>query len=132
MPVREPEAHVGEAEDIAGRDDVEDGELRHALGPIERHPVRTAGAAIVSADEEAIEAELVHQSELVTPHRPLRVGLVVESRVRFRALAVAAQVARDDGEVLGKARRHLVPHHVCLGMAVKEQERRPAAAAADA
>ena len=56
---------------------------------------------------------------------------MVGRRLGLRALAVAAEVRGDDGEALRQGRGDGVPHHVRLGMAVEEQERRPAAPVAD-
>src|SRR4029079_11443215 len=102
-----------------------------ALRAIERKAVRAAGAAIVAAYGEALEAELPHQLDLVTRHRPLRVGLVIRRGLGLRALAVAAQVRRDDGEALCQCRGDGMPHHVRLRMAVQEEERRSATSVAD-
>jgi len=46
---------------------------------------------------------------------------------RLRAVAIAAQIGHDDGEILRQARRHLAPHHMGLGIAVEQQQRRSAA-----
>ena len=131
VPVGEPEAQVGEPQGIAGRDDVEDGELRHALGVVEGQPVGAAGAAVVPADRKPFEAVLPHQLDLVARHRPFRVRLMIRRRLRLRALAVAPQVGSDDGEPVGQIRGHRVPHQVRLRMAMQKQERRAAAAVAD-
>ena len=47
---------------------------------------------------------------------------------RLAAVAVAAQVGRYHRVVRGKRRRHLVPHHVGLRVAVEQEERRAPAA----
>jgi hypothetical protein len=128
VPEAEAEGHVRAAEGLGGRDDVQHRQLEHALGVIERHAVGAAPAAIVPGHAEALEAELPHDREAVARHRPLGVGLVIGRRRRLRALPVAAQVDGDDGEVLREPRRHPVPRHVRLRVAVQEQERRAVAA----
>ena len=67
-------------------------------------------------------------SDLVLRHGALRIGRVVGRRCRLRTVAVAAQVRADDRVGFGKLRRDPVPHHVRLRMAVKQEERRAAAA----
>src|SRR6516164_2616693 len=46
---------------------------------------------------------------------------------RLRAVAIAAQIGHDDGEILRQARRHLAPHYMGLEIAVEQQQRRSAA-----
>ncbi len=46
---------------------------------------------------------------------------------RLRAVAVAAEVGGDDGEVTRKPCGDLMPHHVRLRIAVQEKQRRPGA-----
>jgi len=57
---------------------------------------------------------------------------VVRRRRRLRALAVAAQVRRDDGEALCETGCDRVPHHVRLRVPVEQEERRPGTAPANA
>ena len=132
VPVAEPEGHVGAPEMLGGRQDVEHRQLQHALRVVERQAIGAAPAAVVPGDEERLEPELAHHRDLVARHRPLRVRRVVGRGRRLRAVAVAAQIGRHHREVARQARRHLVPHHVGLRMAVQQQERRPAAAMAHA
>ncbi len=66
--------------------------------------------------------------DLVLGERALRVGGVVRGRRRLCAVAIAAQIGNDQGEVLRQARRHLAPQHMGLRIAVQQQQRRPAAA----
>jgi hypothetical protein len=44
--------------------------------------------------------------------------------------AVARQVGDHQAEMFGQRRRHAMPHHVGLGIAVQQQQRRPLAASA--
>jgi len=71
------ERHVRAAEGIAGRHDVEHGELANASAMIERHTVGASGAAIVAHDGECVEAKLSHDVDLIARHRALRVRRVV-------------------------------------------------------
>ena len=105
--------------------DVEEGDLVHALGIVERHAVRHPRAAIVTAHVVFAESERRHDFGLVLSHRPERIAAVVRAAVRLRAVAVAAQIGRHDGEILRQSRRDLVPHHVGERIAVQEQKRRP-------
>ena len=104
--------------------------FEHPLRVVERHAVRDAGAAVVAGDEEALEAERAHDLDLVLGHGAERVVGVVAAAARLGAVAVAAQVGRDDREVLGEPRRDLVPHDVGQRVAVQQQQRRPVAAVA--
>jgi hypothetical protein len=91
---------------------------------VEDEPVGDTGAAVVTDEPEGLEAERLHDLDLVPRHRPLRVARVVCAAVGLRAVAVATQVCRDDREALGEARRHLVPHGVRLRVAVEKKHRR--------
>ena len=57
VPVAEREIHVGAAEVLARRHDVEDGEPAHALRMVERHAVGDPPAAVVAGDREALMPE---------------------------------------------------------------------------
>jgi hypothetical protein len=82
----------------------------------------------VPGNAEAVEAERSHRLRLVLRQGALRIGGVVRGRGRLRAVAVAAQIGDDEGELLGQARRHLAPHDLGFGIAVQQQQRRPTAA----
>jgi hypothetical protein len=45
-------------EHVVRGDDVEEGDLEHLAGMVERHAMRHPAAAIVTRDEEAVEAEM--------------------------------------------------------------------------
>ncbi|MNN39452.1 hypothetical protein D3C81_1534910 [compost metagenome] len=49
---------------------------------------------------------------------------MVRQTLRFVAVAIAAQVAGDDGEMLRQCIRHLVPDHMGLRMAVQQEQGR--------
>ena len=97
-------------------------------GMIERHAVRDAPAAIVADDRKPVEAEMLHHFDLVERHRALRVvGMILAVR-RLAAVAVAAQVRRDDRVLLREFRRDEPPRDVRLRRAVQQQQRRTLAA----
>ena len=56
MPITKCEAHVGASEMLAGRQNVENGELDPGLGKIESQPIGAPATAIVASDVEAIES----------------------------------------------------------------------------
>jgi hypothetical protein len=128
-PERQRELHVGAAEGISRRHDVEHRELLDALGMIQRHAIRATSAAIMPSDVEPVETQLAHHRDLIACHRPLRIGLVVALGGRLAAVAIPPQVCDHDGEVLGQSRSDLVPHHVCLRDAVQQEDRRALATA---
>ncbi len=97
---------------------------------VEREPVGDAAAAIVAREREAHMAERRHELHHHGRHGALGVGRVVASRLRNGRPAVAGEVGDHQGEMPGQLGRHLVPHHIGLGVAVQQQERRPAAAGA--
>ena len=114
MPVAEAEGHIGAPVHLARRHDVEHGELLDGVGMIERQAIGDASAAVMPGDGEALEAEMAHEGDLVARHRPLRIGLVIRRRRRLGAVAIAAQIRRDHGEIPRQPRRDLVPHDVGL------------------
>jgi hypothetical protein len=112
------------------RQDVEERRLQHALGLIERHAKGGACAAVVAGDEEFIEAERPHHVDLILRHAPERVVRMIRLAARLRAVAVAPQIGRNDGEIARQARRNALPGEMGERVAVKQQERRTFAAAA--
>ena len=90
--------------------------------------MRNAPAAIVAGEPESRKAERAHHLDLVRRHRALRVVDVLRAAVGLRRIAVAAQVAADDGVALREPRRDPMPHRVRLRIAVQQEERRTAAA----
>ena len=86
-----------------------------------------AGAAVVAHDVEAMETQRGHHLDLI-PRRGALAMLVEVVGCRLAAVAVAAQVRHHHRVVRGKRRRHLVPHHVGLRVAVEQEERRALAA----
>jgi hypothetical protein len=82
----------------------------------------------VTGDREPAVAERRHHLDLVQRQRAFRIVDEIVAGRRLRAVAIAAQIGHDDGEILRQARRHLAPPHMGLGIAVEQQQRRPAAA----
>src|SRR6201999_3788638 len=83
-------------------------------------------------DEELLEAETLHDFELIPRHRALRVRLVIRARFRLAAAAVAAQVGANNREVLRESRGDLRPHRVGLGESVQQEQGWAGAALAQA
>ena len=97
---------------------------------IERQPVTNPSAAIVARQAETGEAERIHNFSHGRRHGALCIGRVIGVGVRYRGPAVAGQVGDHQREMLCEHRRHAMPHHVRLRMAVQQQERRSAASGA--
>src|SRR5688572_19028881 len=95
---------------------------------IERHAVRDARAAVVAEHAEALEAEMPHDLDLIERHRALGVEVVLAVADDLAAVAVTAQIGRDDGVVARELACDRGPRDAALGRAVKEQHGRPAAA----
>ena len=111
-----------------GRHDIDERQLDDLVGMIQRQAVADPGAAVVTGEEEGIEAELGHDLDLVIGHGAEGIGGVVGAAIGLGAVAVTPEIGRHHGEVAGKIGRDLVPHDVVEGIAVKQQERRPGAA----
>src|SRR6266496_4087484 len=88
---------------------------------IERQPIRDTTAAIVSGDGEARKAQMLHYIDHVARHRALGIGRMVRRGRRTTASPIPAKICAHDGEMTGKERRHLSPHHVCLRKAVQQE-----------
>lgn len=108
-------------EDVMGGDDVENGGAGDAMGVVEEEAVEDSAAAIMSAGHEGVEVELMHQFDEVLGGGAFGVGVVLRVGWGAVAVAVAAQVWADDGEVRGQGRCDFVPHDVGLGVAVEEE-----------
>ena len=86
-----------------------------------------APAAIVADDGELVEAEALHDLDLIERHRALRVVGVILAVRRLAAVAVAAQVGHDDRVVLRQVGRDEPHRDVRLRRAVHQQQRRAGA-----
>src|SRR5512145_1998671 len=95
---------------------------------IERHAVRDARAAVVAEHAEALEAEMPHDLDLIERHRALGVEVVLAVAHDLAAVAVTAQIRRDDGVVARELACDRSPRDAALGRAVQEQHGRAAAA----
>ena len=119
---------VDRLEAVERRHDVERRRALDLVGMVAQQAMGDPRAAVMPGDRELVEAERRHHLDLVERQRPFRIIREIGAGRRFRAVAVAAQIGDDDGEVLGQARRHLAPHHMGLRVAVQQQQRRAAAA----
>ena len=99
MEIERGERAVGGFVHGERRRDVEQHQTLDGIGMIQRHPVRDARAAIVRADEEALEAEVAHHGDLIGGHRAFGIRRVRGVARRFGRGAIAAQVGRDHGEM---------------------------------
>src|SRR5512139_3367131 len=95
---------------------------------IERQAVRDARAAIVAEHRETLEAEMLHDLDLVERHRALRIETVLVVARDLAAVAVTAQIRDDDGVIAREIARDRGPRDAALRRAVQEQHGRPAAA----
>ncbi len=128
MPGARGEPRVEAVPHVPGGDDVEHGELLEPAGMVERKPITDPPAAIMAGETKADEAERLHRFDHDGGHGALAIGRVLGVRFRHRGPAVAGQVGDHEGEMRRQLRRHAMPHHVALRMAVQQKQRRPAAA----
>jgi hypothetical protein len=113
-----PETLVGSRPHICRRNDRQGDQRRYGLRVIERQPIADPGAAIVSYDGKFFEAEPLHDGELVGRHRSFRIGAMMLIGLRRAGIAIAAQIGRDDGEILGERRGNTMPGNMSFGIAV--------------
>ena len=90
---------------------------------VERHAKGGASAAVVAGHAELPEAQVLHDFDLVLRHAAERIVAVIFAPARFSAVAVAAEVRRDHGEILREPRRDEMPVRVRERIAVQEQHR---------
>ncbi len=110
------------------RQDVHHRELQRLVRMIERQAVRGARAAVMAGDEKLFEAEMRHDVDLVLRHAAERVIAVVVFAARLGAVAVAAQIGRDDRKLLRQPVGIAVPAHVRQRVAVQQKQRRSVSA----
>src|SRR5262245_44531897 len=65
---------------------------------------------VMADDMEAIEAERLHQPDLIAGHGAERIIRPVRRAPRLGRVAVAAQIGADHPEIAGKHRRNPRPH----------------------
>jgi len=110
---------------MAGRDDVEERHFTNAIRMIERQSMRRPRTPVVTGQKESVVAERRHDIDLILSHGPERVVDVVGATIgRADAVAVAAEVRRDNVKPFCQAARDLVPRRVRERVAVQQQERR--------
>ena len=114
--------------EMAGRDDVEHRRLCDLVGVVQRHAMHHAAAAVVADGRELVEPEVLHHFDLILGHGALGVAGMVLAAGRLAAVAVAPEVRRHHGIVLGQLRSHERPGDVRLRIAVQQQDRRTLAA----
>jgi hypothetical protein len=93
---------------LAGRQDVQHRQARYTLRVVERQTIGHSTASIVAGHAERREAEVVQQGHHVAGHGALRVRLEVGGGRWLGAIAIAAQIRRDHGEVIAA-----IPHADC-------------------
>jgi hypothetical protein len=120
----QPPAQADVGKHVMGRHDVERAQPLNPFGLVQRHAEAHAPAPVVAGDHEAVVSQLVHQLEVVLAHGAEAVAGVVRPAVGLGAVAVAAQVRRDQREMPGQVGRHLVPADMGQRVAVQQQERR--------
>jgi len=105
--------------------DVDQRGALYPVGMVEAQAGCRAGTAIVAGDEELAIAERLHDLDLVLRHRAERVVDVVGPGViRADTVAIAAQIACDDMEMLGQPIGDLVPGDMGQRVAVQQQQGR--------
>lgn len=90
---------------------------------VQRHPMRDPTPSVVACDVKAVRPQRSHQVDHVLRHLALGIGDVVRAAIGLVAVAVAAQVRRDDREITCERRGDLTPGHMGLWMSVQEKER---------
>ena len=128
MPVAQREGHVRALIRFVGWDDIEHGQLEHALRMVECHAIGAAPTTIVPGDKELLKAQLAHHLDLVTRHRPFAIWLVIGCRRRLTTITIATQVRCHDRKLPRETWRDFMPHHMRLGMTMQEQQWRTTAA----
>src|SRR3546814_7337111 len=94
---------------------------RDTVWMVERHAMRDARAAIMRDNVEPVEPERGHCRDLIGRHRALRIIRVRRIARQFFAVAITAQVGRDDGKAIRKRGHHLVPGQMRLRMTVEKR-----------
>jgi len=102
VPAAEGEPAVHRLPHVERREDVEHGQTLHRVGEVQGQPVADEPAPVVPDDREPPVAEAGHQPMDVGGHGPLGVALVIRVALGLVAVAVAAQVGADDGELAGQ------------------------------
>jgi len=83
------------------------------------------GAAVMRQHAKAGEAVVLHHVQRILRHRPFGIHSVAGVVLRTCRVAVPPQIHQHHGEMLRQRGRHQVPHHMALGVAVQQQQRRP-------
>jgi hypothetical protein len=91
---------------------------------------RNPRTAVVAGRGERFEAELLHHLDHVLAHFTEGIGKMVVTTFRLRTVAIASDIRRHHGELPRQLGRDAVPGQMCKGIAVHQQQRRPASAVA--
>src|SRR5438093_161668 len=115
----------GVAPHVARRENVEQGDLAHAVGMVQRQPMRGARSAVVPRKKEAVMAERGHHVDLIARHGAKRVMAMIGAAVDGAdAVAVPAQIGGYDVEFCRQPAGDLVPAGMRLRVAMEQQQRR--------
>jgi hypothetical protein len=129
--IRSGKSRVAPIEGFDDRDPVENGKVCDRIRVVHRSPKRCVGAAVVSDDSKALEAEMLHQPDAVASLGALGGASVIWGVSGLGGPAEAAQVRTDNSVRSGKERSHFVPRRVGPRMPVQKEHRRPGASVAD-
>jgi hypothetical protein len=106
------------------RHDVHQGQRSDRIPVIQRQAVCGACPPVVSDQMKLRKPEVAHECHLIARHGP---KAHVCPGFGFGAVSVAAQVRRDDRKIARQRRYDRMPHRLCLGKAVQQQDGRAAA-----
>ncbi len=93
--------HVGLLVHRRRRHDIQNGDAGDAITVVTRQAVRHAATPVMSGNHEAVMAEPAHQSGHIGGHGAFGVGGVGGIACRMAAVAIAAQVGRNNGISFG-------------------------------
>lgn len=127
MPSRVSKHHLkGRERRTYSRSNIEQDELLDLIRGIECHTMCDPSAAVVRDNKELVVAQLAHELDHVACHFALRVPRVTRRTLRCRAVVVAVAAVVRHHHIpasLGSKRRCDVrPDHMCLWMAVQQQD----------
>jgi hypothetical protein len=101
--------------------DIHDTGFDDALGVVETHAVRRASAPIVPCDHEALIPELLHDLDEIARHLAKTEVDIIRTCIGQRAVAIAAQIGKNEVVLLRELSGDLVPAGVILRIAMHEQ-----------
>ena len=122
MPIRPGKSVAGVVVHGQRGRDVEQQQAAHGGGRIHGQAVRHAGTPVVRQHIEALKTMGLHDRQRVQRHLALAVVGMVGIDGGPRRIAVTAQVHQHQTVRLRQHRRHAVPHHHALRVAVQQQQ----------